>query len=293
MFPTDSSYPVLTQGHGTTVAVDAASGRLRPPAPAGSRARARRLSPARPDRREDLLEGDRARRQAGADPETTARGVHRPGRDGPASAAPRMQCLIGSYELTGDRSSSGLWRERRLACRTPPTPSRGLRKALKRSGPVEASPAIVSRSLTGGAAGWRISSAGGPRPLRRRSWSRADTLDFEEAGIDVRCSTRPAGRRRGRPRAVLTAEENEEWARLHHPHGDWTWLAARICLKTASATALDRRSEGLRRREGSRGRPRLARLTALAPDVDTNCSLPQDPFVCTATRSAPRCSARA
>ncbi len=115
-------------------------------------------------------------------------------------------------------------------------------------------------------------------------------LDFGEAGIDVAVlDVTRLGDAEVAAAHFLTAEEHEEWARLHHPPRRLEWLAARICLKTM---LLRRRWIGDPRDcavvKDPRGRPRLARLAAIGPDIDYDCSLShKDRFVCTAISSLP------
>lgn len=87
----------------------------------------------------------------------------------------------------------------------------------------------------------------------------------------------------------LTDAEHAECARLQQPARRLEWLGARICLKTL---LLRRRWVGDPRDcevvKDPRGRPRLARLTAVGPDVRYECSLShKDRFACTAISSAP------
>src|SRR5258705_9963744 len=107
-------------------------------------------------------------------------------------------------------------------------------------------------------------------------------LDFEEAGIDVAVldATRLVDVEAAAAQ-FLTAEEHEEWARLHHPPRRLEWLAAPICLKTM---LLRRRWIGDPRDcavvKDPRGRPPLGRLTALPPDSAHHRSLPpKAPFL--------------
>jgi phosphopantetheinyl transferase len=115
-------------------------------------------------------------------------------------------------------------------------------------------------------------------------------LDFGEVGIDVAVlDVTRLGDAEVAAAHFLTAEEHEEWARLHHPPRRLEWLAARICLKTM---LLRRRWIGDPRDcavvKDPRGRPRLARLAAIGPDIDYDCSLShKDRFVCAGISSLP------
>jgi phosphopantetheinyl transferase len=115
-------------------------------------------------------------------------------------------------------------------------------------------------------------------------------LDFDEEGIDVAVLD-VTGLVDADAAALrfLTDAEHAECARLQQPARRLEWLCARICLKTLL----------LRRRwvddprdcevvKDPRGRPRLARLIAVGPDVRYECSLShKGRFACTAISSAP------
>ena len=115
-------------------------------------------------------------------------------------------------------------------------------------------------------------------------------LDFGEEGIEVAVLD-VTGLVDAESAAAhfLTADEHAECARLQQPPRRLEWLGARICLKTML----------LRRRwvddprdcevvKDPRGRPRLARLTAIGPHVHYECSLShKDHLACTGISSAP------
>lgn len=115
-------------------------------------------------------------------------------------------------------------------------------------------------------------------------------LDFDEEGLDVAIlDVNGLGDAEATVAHFLTAAEHAEYARLRWLPRRLEWLGVRICLKTL-----------LRRRrwvddprdcevvKDPNGRPRLARLTPIGPDVRYVCSLShKDRLACAAISRAP------
>jgi len=131
MFTTDSSYPVLTQGHGTTVALMLRRVGSGPPAPPGSQVSG---TPPQPRSTRPLektywkateLDGKPV-----PTPETTREVYIVLGGTGRVGGSDGCNRLIGSYELTGDAIKFGALAGTQMACPNTADTERGLRKAL-------------------------------------------------------------------------------------------------------------------------------------------------------------------
>jgi putative lipoprotein len=131
MFTTDSSYPVLTQGNGTTVAVMLRRVASAPPASPGSPG-----SPAPPQPRSarPLEKTYWKATELDGRPVPTAEMTREVyillGGTGRVGGSDGCNRLIGSYELTGDAIKFGALAGTQMACQNTADTERGLHKAL-------------------------------------------------------------------------------------------------------------------------------------------------------------------
>jgi heat shock protein HslJ len=131
MFATDSSYPVLTQGHGTTVAMMLRRVGSGPAAPSGS------TGPSAPPQRRSARPLEKTYWKAtelDGKPVPTAEATREVyivlGGTGRVGGSDGCNRVIGSYEQTGDAIKFGSLAGTVMACPNTADTERGLRKAL-------------------------------------------------------------------------------------------------------------------------------------------------------------------
>ena len=131
MFTTDSRYPVLTQGHGTTVALMLRRVASGPPAPPGSQGSG---TPPQPRSTRPLEKTYWKATELDGKPVPTAETTREVyivlGGTGRVGGSDGCNRLIGSYELTGDAIKFGALAGTQMACPNTADTERGLRKAL-------------------------------------------------------------------------------------------------------------------------------------------------------------------